>query len=169
MIPITIQSKKYSIKSIDEINAKEFIELMALTPIDSVKYIAWQTGLKLEEAFFCTISKAVEKGIGQIPDISKLPKSKLFDYSKLIDTIGQRHQIEQSKLSEYELIVFCLAVSQAQSFNIDEVQQRYDEYLELPFKDVFAAGFFFCKNLEHGRSKGLRRLMKQLFLTKTKS
>ena len=52
MIPITINKVKHSIKRIDELSTGEFIEMSKIDGLDVVKYIAWQTGLTIDEAFF---------------------------------------------------------------------------------------------------------------------
>lgn len=157
MIPLTINKKKVKIKSIDELTTKEFIELSHIENCDTVKYIAWQTGLTFNDAFFVKSPKSLEKQIGIAPDITKLPTLILdyVDYSKMIETVGQRHQVEESKLQGYELLVHCLAVSQAQSMNIDDVNRIKDIYLEKPFKEILPAGFFFFKIYRDGRGKGL--------------
>jgi len=162
MIPIKIGSKKYSIKPISELNTAEFIELSKIENLDFVKYIAWQTSVDLDKAFFAVTSKSVENAIGVVPDVSKLPKPKGVDYSKIIQTVGQRHQIETCGLEGYELVVFILAVAQACSNNIDEVDALRGEYMKAPFNIILPAGFFFLKNLEHGRKFGLRNFVSLL-------
>jgi len=151
MIPIKIDGKKYSIKAISQLTTKEFIELSKVPVLDMIKYITWQTGI---ESFFAEVSKTVEKAIGIVPDISLLSKPKWPDYSKTIETVGQRHQIEESGLTGYELLVFVLAVSQARSNNIDDVNKLRDTYLTMPFQKVLPAGFFFFKILQTGRKPG---------------
>jgi hypothetical protein len=158
MIPIKIDGKKYSIKAINQLTTAEFIELSKVPELDIIKYISWQTGT---EAFFAEVSRTVEKAIGVVPDISLLPKPKWPDYSKLIFTLGQRHQIENSGLTGYELLVFVLAVSQARSLNIDDVNKLRYSYLNMPFTEILPAGFFFYKILRTGKKPGrvfLRRL-----------
>lgn len=156
MIPITINKKKYTIKSIDELNTKDFIELSKIKECSTVKYIAWQTGLKIDEVFFAVTSNILDKAIGKAPDITKLPLAitDYMDYKKTVETVGQRHQIEESKKEGFELLVFCLAVAQAHSTNIDDVNHLYDNYLTKPYAEILPAGFFFFKNYRHGRSKG---------------
>ena len=168
MIHIKIQDKSYRIKSISELTTKEFIELSKLPELNFVTYIAWQTGLNTDSAFFAVTSAAVEKAIGKIPDVTKLPLPKWPDYKKLIETVGQRHQIESCKLEGYELVVFILAVSQARSNNSDEVEKKRLEYLNLPFAEVLPAGFFFLKILNGGRKYALKSFVKRLFSTKIK-
>jgi len=155
MIPIKIAGKKYNIKSIPELSTAEFIELSKIDKLDTLKYIAWQTKLPFKDCFYAIISFAVEKSIGNMPDITKLPKSERFDYRKIIDTVGQRHQIEASNLTGLELLVFVLAVSQARSNNIDDVYKYRYEYMQLPFSEVLPAGFFFFKIFNLGRNLGV--------------
>jgi len=157
MIPLQINKKKVKIKSIDELTTKEFIELSHIENCDIIKYIAWQTGVTLNDAFFVKSPKSLENQIGIAPDITKLPTLIVdyIDYSKQIETVGQRHQVEEIKLQGYELLVHCLAVSQAQSNNIDDINHLKDIYLEKPFKEILPAGFFFFGIYKNGRSKGL--------------
>src|SRR3972149_5816605 len=110
MIPITISGKKYKIKPISALTTKEFIEMSTIKDMDYIKYIAWQTGEPFDKAFFAVTSITVEQAIGTAPDITKLPIPKWVDKNKIIDTVGQRHQVENSLLSGFELLVFCLAV-----------------------------------------------------------
>lgn len=159
MIPIKIADKKYKIKTILELTTREFIELTKIEDLSFIKYIAWQTSSDLEKAFFVKMSKSVELAIGVVPDVTKMKRSKRFDYSKTIQTVGQRHQVEGSNLTGYELLVFCLAVSQAQSNNIDKVHELRDTYLNEPFAEILPAGFFFFKNLEPGKNFVQRILM----------
>lgn len=164
MIPITINSKKYKIKSIAELSTAEFIELSKIESLDYVKYISWQTKRSLSDSFFAVTSKTVEKAIGQVPDVTKLskPKLKYVDYKKTISTVGQRHQVENSGLKDFELLVFCLAVSQAHSVNIDDVLKLQDDYLLKPWQEVLPAGFFFFKIYSNGRNSGTKSLKKLL-------
>lgn len=159
-IPIKIGDKKYSIKPIIELTTREFIELSKIENLDTVKYIAWQTEIKIEDAFFAVTSKVIEKAIGKIPDITKFPKSKWCDYSKIIETVGQRHQVENSNLEGYELLVFCLAVAQARSNNIDDVKKLQTQYLQESFIEILPAGFFFFKNYKDGKNKERKFLKK---------
>ena len=162
MIPIKIKNKSYKIKAISELNTAEFIELSNIDKCDMIKYIAWQTKAPIKDAWFAVTSKAVETAIGTMPDISKLPKSKKFDYGKTIETVGQRHQVEACGLSNYELLVFVLAVAMAKSNNIDDVYKLRDSYLQQPFSEILPAGFFFFKILRDGRSSGLSNLKRLL-------
>lgn len=156
--PITISGKKYKIKPIIELTTKEFIEMSAIENIDYVKYIAWQTGASFDDAFFAVTSKSVEDAIGKTPDITKLPVPRWVDKKKLIDTVGQRHQVENSGLSGFDLLVYCLAVSQGRSNNSDVIDQLRDRYLSMLFVEILPAGFFFFKNFRTGRKKGLMSL-----------
>jgi hypothetical protein len=174
-IPIKIGDKKYSIKPIYDLTTAEFIELSKIDDLSMIKYIAWATESNLSDAFFAVVSKSIENAIGKIPDVSKMsrPKLKYIDYSKTIETVGQRHQIESSNLSGYELLVFVLAVSQAKSNNIDDVNHLRDSYMQLPFTEILPAAFFLYKILQYGRNKEpfflkrLRELMRILRLKKT--
>jgi hypothetical protein len=161
MIPIKIQGKPYKIKSISELTTKEFLELATISELDTVKYIAWQTGVDMKDAFFAVTSKTVELAIGQIPNIANLARPTWPDYTKTIQTVGQRHQVEASGLKGYALLVFILAVSQARSNNIDDVNALRDSYLEKPFTEVLPAGFFFYK-ISRGGSNFVQRNLKRL-------
>lgn len=167
MIPITIEGTKYKIKSIAELNTKEFIELSKIENCDSIRYIAWQTGQTFENSFFAVTDKAVEASIGKAQDITKmkLPKVKYVDYSKTLITVGQRHQVEGSGLSGYELLVFVLAVSQARSLNIDDVYKLRDDYMLKPWQEILPSGFFFYKIYRAGNAPGLNGLLSRLELT----
>ena len=153
MIPIKINNKKYSIKSINELTTKEYIEMTNIEGVDIVKYIAWQTGTEFNDAFFATTDKMLEKAIGQLKDISKLPilPVRYINFKKSIETVGQRYQIETSNLEGYELLVFCLAVAQAQSNNIDDIHKLRDYYLTKPWQEILPAGFFFYRLYRNGR------------------
>jgi hypothetical protein len=169
-IPIIISGKKYKIKAINDLTTKEFIEMSKIDNLDYVKYIAWQTKREFNDAFFAVTSKTVEKAIGNVPDITKIKRPKGFDYKNTIQTVGQRHQVESSNLTGYELLVFTLAVSQAKSNNIDDVNKLRDEYLKQSFSLILPAGFFFFRTLQTGKNyvgKSLERLaelIKMLFL-----
>lgn len=171
MIPIKINSKRYKIKSISELTTAEFIELSKIEALDYVKYISWQTKLSMKDSFFAVTDKAVELGIGSMPDIAHMPAVKLsyVDYNKTISTVGQRHQIEGCGLSGYELLVFCLAVSQAHSVNIDDVYQLRDIYMSKPWQEVLPAGFFFFKIYSRGNKSEPSVLKKLLSLIKIPS
>jgi hypothetical protein len=164
-IPIKIGSKQYNIKPISELTTKEFIELSNIEGLDTVKYIAWQTSTDLSKAFFAVTSKSVERAIGKVPDITKLPRPKGFDYSKIIDTVGQRHQIENSGKTGFPLLVFSLAVSQARSNNADMVAELETLYLSRPFTEILPAGFFFFRNYRHGKRNVLNPLSLLRYLT----
>lgn len=172
MIPVKINSKKYQIKAITELTVSEFLELTELMPekIDLVKYISWQTGLKLTDAFFAVTSKAVELAIGKFPDITKMPTPVLpyVSYSKKIETVGQRHQVEESNLKGYPLLVFTLAVAQAESMNIDDVHRLRDSYMTKPAIEILPAAFFFFENYRTGSSRGRNFLTWLLELIRTK-
>jgi hypothetical protein len=163
MIPIRISNKSYKIKSIPELTTAEFIELSKIEACDLVKYISWQTGLSLDTCFFAVTDKRIERALGVAPDITKLPKPKWPDYKALIETVGQRHQIETSNLTGMELLIYCLAVSQAHSNNSDEVQALYDDYLTRPFALILPAGFFFFRNYSNGNRFAGQSLKKLLF------
>jgi hypothetical protein len=168
-IPITIAGNKYSIRPINKLTTSEFIELSKIENLDVVKYISWQTGVRMNDAFFAVTSKSIELAIGQVPDVSKIkrPKLKYVDYSKTIETVGQRHQIESSGLTGFELLVYCLAVAQARSVNVEDVNRLRDEYMSKPFIEVLPAGFFFFKTYRFGRSNALSFLKKLLLLIRT--
>lgn len=172
MIPIKINKKKYKVKAISELTTREFIELSKIEDLNIIKYIAWQTGSDLEKAFLATTSPTVQKAIGAIPDITKLKKPNCFDYKMLIDTVGQRHQVESCEYEGYELLVFCLAVSQARSNNIDDVEKLYYSYLDLNFTQILPAGFFFFKSYKHGKRNvinGLKMLLSSSKIKKLKN
>jgi hypothetical protein len=128
--------------------------MSAIKDMDYVRYIAWQTGESFDSAFFAVTSKTVERAIGKALDITKLKIPKWVDKTKLIDTVGQRHQIENSGLSGFELLVYCLSVSQGRSNNSDVIEALQSRYLDMPFTEVLPAGFFFFKNFRDGRKRG---------------
>lgn len=166
MIPIKINSKSYKIKSISELNTAEFIELSQIENLDFVKYVSWQTKLSMNDAFFAVTSKSVELAIGSAPDISKLPvpKLKYVDLKKTIATLGQRHQVEGSNLKGYELLVFCLAVAQAHSVNIDDVHALRDVYMKKPWHEILPSGFFFYRIYSRGNKRDPNCFQKLLSL-----
>lgn len=169
MIPLIIAGKKYRIKAIDELTTAEFIELSKIENVDLIKYIAWQTGINTDKAFFAITDSATEAAIGKAPDITKLKPlpSKLIDYKKTLTTVGQRHQVESCNLSGFDLLVFTLAVSQACSVNIDDVYKLRDQYLQMDWRLILPAGFFFYKKYRRGK-RSVRRLLKKLLeLTRT--
>lgn len=169
MIPIKINNKKYKIKPINDLTTREFIELINIEELDYTKYIAWQTGLKMDEAFFSVVSYTIEKAIGNVPDVGKLPRPKQFDYSRKIETIGQRYQVEESNAKGYDLIVFVLAVAQARSNNIDDVYKLRDKYMDQNFKEVLPAAIFFFNNLKNGKNSGTNFLKKLINSIRIKS
>lgn len=156
MIPITINKVKHSIKRIDELSTGEFIEMSKIDGLDVVKYISWQTGLTIDEAFFAVTDDVLELAIGKAPDITKLPLATVdyIDYKKGVDTVGQRHQVEDSKKKDFELVLFTLAVAQAASTDIDKANELYREYLDKPFYETLPAGFFFYKRFKNGKKIG---------------
>lgn len=171
MIPITIGKKKYDLKAIWELTTREFIELSKIKDIDIQKYIAWQLSLDADMVFFAKISPAIEAAIGVAPDITKLIPCAEFDLKKGIDTLGQRHQIEQCNKKDFELLVFTLAVSQAQSMNIDDVMKLYDEYMKKEFYKVLPTGFFFFNRSKRGSSSVLenfRRLQESIKIKRSR-
>lgn len=171
MIPIKINGKRYKIKSIAELSTAEFIELSKIEALDYVKYISWQTKLSMKDSFFATTDKVIELAIGSVPDVSKIdkPKLKYVDYKKTISTVGQRHQVESCSLSGYELLVFCLAVSQAHSVNIDDVYKLRDDYMQKPWQEILPAGFFFFKIYSRGKRSEPNALKKLLSLIRIRS
>lgn len=172
-IPIKINGKKFNIKPISELTTQEFIDFAKVENPDIVKYIAWQTGVKMDDAFFATTSGAVEKAIGKMEDVTTYPRSYKFDYKRTgIQTVGQRHQIESCTLSGFELLVFCLAVAQANSMNIDDVEKLRTEYLGRPYLEILPAGFFFYENYRTGKKLDqsyLKRLLRSIKIPKLKS
>jgi hypothetical protein len=168
MIPITINKKKYDLKAIWELTTREFIELSKIKDIDIQKYIAWQLSLDADLVFFAKISPAIEAAIGVAPDITTLIPCTEFDLKKGIDTLGQRHQIEQCNKKDFELLVFTLAVSQAQSMNIDDVTKLYDKYMGMEFYKILPTGFFFFNRSRHGKNSVLENFRKHLELIKIK-
>lgn len=169
MIPIKIGEKKYNIKVISELTTAEFIELSKIEKPDVLKYVAWQTGVTNEKAFFAIIDPIVEKAIGTVPDITKMKMSKFFDKKKLIETVGQRHQIEGSGLTGYELLVLTLAVAQARSNNYEDVEKLRKKYMNMPFAEVLPAGFFFFKTYRTGKKSVRSYLNLILALIKIRS
>lgn len=166
MIPIIIDNKKYKIKAIDELNTKEFIELTSLPELDTIHYIAWQTKTDLSRSFFATSTKAIDLAVGKIKDPLKLPIPKWVNTKLLIETVGQRHQIEESKLTGYPLIVFILAVSQARSNDIDKVNELRDKYMLMDWIEIIPAGIFFFKILNYGLIKEKNFFKRILILIK---
>ena len=172
MIPIIISGTKYKIKSITELTTAEFIELSKIQDLDFVKYISWQTGLSMADTFFAVTSKAVEEAIGKMPDVTKLPYPKHrkdLPQSKLIETVGQRYQVEGCGLEGFELLVFVLAVAQARSNNIDDVHRLRDIYMNQPFTEILPAGFFFIQMLKSGKRSGANFFGRLLVLTGMRS
>jgi len=158
MIPIKINDKKYKIKTIDELTAREFIELTSFENLDMIKYIAWQTGLDSKDTFFAVISPTVEKAIGTIPDIRKMKLPKWIEKENIIETVGQRHQVEGSNLKGYDLLVHTLAVANAKTPDDTEVSELKEKYYEMLFSEVLPAGFFFFKNYKNGKKPGQKIL-----------
>ena len=169
MIPIKIADKKYKIKTIDELSTAEFIELQKIEKPDVLKYVAWQTNTTYDKAFFAIISPTVEKAIGVIPDITKMSVAKWVNKKNIIDTVGQRHQVESSDLKGYELLVLCLAVAQARSNNFEDIEKLKSEYMTKPFAEILPSGFFFFKIYNYGKNKGQKRLSLRRVLTKIRS
>ncbi|MFA5194853.1 MAG: hypothetical protein WC401_03540 [Bacteroidales bacterium] len=168
MIPIKINNKKYRIKPIDHLTTKEFIEFAAVENPDLVKYIAWQAGVKMDDAFFATTSAQLEKAVGKMQDVTTYPRPHWPDYRKGIDTVGQRHQVESCSYTGFELLVFCLAVAQARSNNIDDVEKLRASYLDRQYLEILPAGFFFFNSYRTGRKPGLKFLRKLLSWTAIK-
>jgi len=169
MIPIKILDKKYKIKAVDELTTAEYIELMKIEQLDIVKYIAWQTGIDTDSAFYAVTNKTLEKSIGRLKPVELMDRSPKFDYSKKIDTVGQRHQLEACRKDGYELLVYCLAVAQARSNNHEDVDKFYTKYMDSLYSDILPSGFFFYKNLQNGRQSVIGRLRMRLYLIRTRS
>lgn len=150
--PITIDGKKYNIKPISELTTAEFIELEKIEDLDYLKYISWQTGVSIDKTFYAIIDPKIYLAIGQKPDITKMKIPDWVDKNKKIDTVGLRHQVESSKLKNFDLLVLCLAVAQARSNNYEDVQNLIDQYMQMPFAEVLPSGFFFFKNYNRGKS-----------------
>lgn len=166
--PITIDGKKYNIKAISELTTAEYLQLNKIKKPDVLKYISWQTGVSIKKIFFAVIDPKVEKAIGQIPDVTKMKVAKWVDKNKQIETVGQRHQIESSQVKGLELLVLCLAVSQARSNNFEDVEKLQAEYMKMPFTEVLPSGFFFFKNYKTGRKNARSFLNWLLDLIKTR-
>lgn len=169
MIPIKIGGKPFKIKPINSLITREFVEVSKIKNLDLMKYIAWFTGVKNEDAFFAKISNTVVEAIGQFKPIEKMPFPNTFDKRKLIETIGQRHQIERCKKKDYELLIYILAVSQAQTNDTSKVNEMYESYLEMPYVEVLPAGFFFYKNLKTGSNLEMKSFVWRRWLKKIKS
>ena len=169
MIPIKINGKRHRIKPINQLTTEEFIEISKIENLDLIKYISWSAKVKLNDAFFAVTSKTIEKAIGNIPNIEKIPLPKWAKKIKHIESIGQRHQVESCGLTGYELLIFTLAVSEARSNNIDDVNKLYDHYLSMPFIEVLPAGFFFFNRYRNGRNFVRRYLFRLLSSIKTQS
>lgn len=161
MIPILINGKKYKIKAVEELNTREFIELSKIENLNVIRYIAWQCMLDEDSVFFAKVSPAIEASIGTVPDIRFIKPPKRFDYKKQIETIGQRHQVEQCNKTGFELLVFTLAVAQARSNNIDDVNVLYNQYMTEPFTETLPAGFFFFKRYSRGK-RSVQSILKKL-------
>ena len=134
-IPIKINNKSYKVPQLCDLNTKDFIEVSKIEGIatekeqfDSVKYIAWYLKLDTKEAFFATMPDKLHRELSYFPDVRKTSLMPLdyIDPKKTIETVGQRFQVEESGLKGYELAVFVLAVAQAQSNNIDEVNKLFE-------------------------------------------
>lgn len=169
-IPIKINDKKYTVKPALEMTVVEYVKFEALKVKDVPSYISMMTGIKMKDAFFAVMSPAIENAIGTVPDIRKVkkPKRSDIDYTKSIDTVGQRHQIEDANLSGARLLVLTLAVSQARSMNIDDVYKLRDKYMSEPFIEILPAAFFFFNRLRRGRNKGVSYLKKLVASTETR-
>jgi hypothetical protein len=161
MIPIIVDKKKYKIKAIHELSTREFIELSKIELLNVQRYIAWQCSLDEAVVFFIKVSPAIEASIGTVPDITRINPPKRFNYKRQIETIGQRHQVEQCGKTGFELLVFTLAVAQARSNNIDDVNKLYNEYMQQPFYEILPAGFFFFKRYSRGR-RSVQGILKKL-------
>jgi len=146
MIPIKIKGRKYKIKRVSELTTQEFIDINNIEDLDYVKYIAYFTKKNYNDAFFAVVSKSIENAIGLIPDITKMKRPKGFDYSKTIETVGQRHQVEAIKKTGLDLLVYTLAVAQCATTDATIVKKTYQEYLKQPFKKILPAGFFFLQD-----------------------
>lgn len=177
MIPLKItqdgHTTKYMIKSINELTTREFIKLSKIENPSIIDYLAISTGITYDKACEFKIEKPwlIQKAIGEIPDIEKLPVPE-WTNKNVIETIGQRYLIETNseKFKNYDLIVFVMAVAMKRTMNIDEIY-KYMEYLyNRSFIEVIPAARFFFLNFKYGKSKGniilnlIRKLIKILYL-----
>lgn len=172
MIPITINGKKYQVKSIDELTAKEFIEVSRIEQLDKMKYLEWATGLKFEIIYTTKISQQVLDLIGDIQDIETIPVPKYLMNKHVksyeISTIGQRFQIETCKHKGFDLLVFIVAVAFVNNPDITKVTDYMKVLYKQNYKDVMAVGNFFFQNLQNGRNTGMNYLSKIMYRIKTR-
>jgi hypothetical protein len=162
MIPILVNKKTYSIKSIDELSTKEFIEFSRKpAPFSKLDYIAWQTGLSFDEVFVLPIPDSILLSIGEMPDLESLPIQKyifrIHVKSHTIQSVGQRFMIEThgAKYEGYDLLVFVCAVALTRSSNIDTIEAMMDRLYGESFKNVLPVASFFLSTLRSGRNRGL--------------
>lgn len=160
-IPIKINGKSYKVAQVCDLNTREFITVSKIKGIsakdgqfDTVKYIAWYLKLDTKEAFFATMPGKLHRELSYFPDVEKgaLPILSYIDPKKTIQTVGQRFQVEESSLKGYELAVFILAVTQAESNNIDDVNKLFELYMDKPAVYILSYAFFFSKIYKDGKS-----------------
>jgi len=163
-IPIKINGKKYVVPQLCDLSTKDFIEVAKIEGIvkdggsfDTVKYIAWYLKLNIKKAFFATLPDKLHRELSYFPDIEKTkpPALDYIDTKKAIYTVGQRFQVEESSLKGYELTVFVLAVAQAESNNIDGVNELYHFYMSKPAVYILPHAFFFSKIYANGKNTGV--------------
>lgn len=170
MIPITINGKKYQIKSIDELTAREFIEVTRIENMDKIKYLEWSTKCKYEIIYTTKISPQVLELIGDIENIGDIPVPKFLlnkhVNSYKIETIGQRFQIETSKYEGYDMLVFIVAVAFVNNPDISKVTYFMNILYDQNYKDVMAVGNFFFQNFMNGNNTGTSFFSKIIYRMK---
>ena len=177
-IPIKINGKSYKVPMLCDLSTREFIEVSKIEGIatesgqfDSVKYIAWYLNLDTKDTFFATMPDKLHRELSYFPDVRNmaLPILDYIDPKKTIETVGQRFQVEESSLKGYELTIFILAVAQAGSNNIDEINNLFDFYMTRPAVHILPYAFFFSKISKSGKSKGVNFSLWLLGLIRTLS
>ena len=171
MIPITINEKKYMIKSCDELTTKEFFEINKIENLDLLKYISWATKEDYSKVFHARISESVIKQIGSLKDDLPLPKKVIGIPVEIniIDTIGQRFMIETSNKKESDLLIFVCAVALSKSEDYTVIEQYENRLLNALYTEVIPAAQFFFIHLQNGRNLGISSFRKTLLLIKIKA
>lgn len=167
MIKVTINNKKVSLPTIEELTVSQYIKFVK-TDMNLISYLSVCLNKTYKEAFDMKLKNIplLNKRIGKLKDYTKAPVPKhIIVNDKLhlikdidISTVGQRFMIEENgrKLKDEELFCFILAIGIVEDkMNVDEINKLKRKLMKQPYLNILPVGFFLAKRFLIGKKSGM--------------
>ena len=175
MVTIKINNDKVNVKTFDELNVLEYIQVVTQlrdNTMDIVKYLSIVLKTHYKTAWNMEIHnpEVLMQAIGEPKEYNKLPVIKNLEIdgryyrtdSLSILTVGQRLMIEEfgKQYKDERLLCYIIAVGIVKEPDSGKINKIFNKLLTMPYTVVLPIGFFLLKSSMNGKKSAMKHFRK---------